>query len=31
MEREDALEFYSFNIEQAYVGDNTPIFVDDDY
>lgn len=28
MSYEDALEFYDFNIVGAYVGENTPIFVD---
>jgi hypothetical protein len=30
MSREEAIEYYYFNIEGAYVGKQTPIFVEDD-
>ena len=30
MDEEQALEYYDFNIAGAYVGDNTPIFLEDD-
>lgn len=29
MDRDDALDFYGFNIENAYVGEGSPIFIDD--
>jgi len=29
MEYDDAIEFFSFNIEGAYVGDSTPVIFDD--
>jgi hypothetical protein len=31
MSREDAEEFYSFNVDGAYVGPKTPIFVDTEW
>ena len=30
MSREDSVEFYEFNIEQAYMGSRTPYFIDTD-
>ena len=30
MNRDEANEYYSFNIECAYVGLKTPVFIDDD-
>jgi hypothetical protein len=30
-DRDDAYEYFSFNIEGAYVGSVTPVFVEDDY
>jgi hypothetical protein len=30
MEYEDAVEFFDFNVEGAYMGDETPIYVDDE-
>ena len=31
MDREEAMEYYYFNIEGAYMGEKTPIWVDDLY
>jgi len=29
MDPDEAMEWYQFNIVGAYVGDNTPVFIDD--
>lgn len=29
--REEAIEYYEFNIAGAYVGENTPAYLDDDF
>ena len=31
MSSEEAIEYYDFNIEGAYMGEKTPIWVDDDF
>lgn len=31
MDRLEALEYYEFNIEGAYMGEKTPVFVDSDF
>lgn len=31
MSEEDAREYFSFNVTSAYVGENTPIWVDDEF
>ena len=28
MSYEDAVEYFDFNVEQAYVGESTPMFID---
>jgi hypothetical protein len=30
MDPEEAMEWYQFNMVGSYVGDNTPVFIDDD-
>jgi len=31
MEHEEALEFFDFNVDGSYVGEQTPIFVEDEF
>lgn len=31
MEYEEAIEYFYFNVDGAYVGEQTPIFVEDDF
>ena len=30
MSRDEALEFFDFNVSGAYVGENTPVFLEDE-
>lgn len=30
MDKEEAIEYFDFNIAQAFVGDNTPVFLQDE-